>query len=162
MSPAADDLLSRSRADHQRDLIRALLDPACYPHPVRRVEHIETHISDVFLTGAYAYKLKKPLDLGFLNFSTLEQRRLYCEEELRLNRRLAPDLYLEVVAIAGQPSRPRIAGEGEPFEYAVKMRQFDQASTLEHVLARGELTSIHIDEAAELVAQFHATLPPAP
>ena len=92
---------------NSRDLIRALLDPACYPHPVHKVEHIETHISDVFLTGAYAYKLKKPLDLGFLDFSTLEKRRLSCEEELRLNRRLAPDLYLEVVPLTGQPTAPR-------------------------------------------------------
>src|SRR5262252_3536943 len=143
------------------DLIRTLLDPACYPYPVRKVEHIETHISDVFLTGTYAYKLKKPLDLGFLDFSTLEKRRLYCEEELRLNRRLAPDLYLEVVPLTGQPTAPRIGGEGEPFEYAVKMRQFDQAGILGRVLARGELTPCHADEAAELVAHFHAALPPA-
>jgi aminoglycoside phosphotransferase family enzyme/predicted kinase len=147
---------------NSRDLIRALLDPACYPHPVHKVEHIETHISDVFLTGAYAYKLKKPLDLGFLDFSTLEKRRLSCEEELRLNRRLAPDLYLEVVPLTGQPTAPRVGGEGEPFEYAVKMRQFDQAGILGRVLARGELTPTHADEAAEAVAHFHAALPPAP
>ncbi|HXX13115.1 MAG TPA: AAA family ATPase [Burkholderiales bacterium] len=161
MSRAADEVLQERRAECHRDLIRALLDPACYPHSVRKVEHIETHISDVLLTGAYAYKLKKPLDLGFLDFSTLEKRRLYCEEELRLNRRLAPDLYLEVVPLTGQPTAPRIGGEGEPFEYAVKMRQFDQAGILERVLARGELTAAHADEAAELLAQFHAALPPA-
>jgi hypothetical protein len=162
MNSSPDDLLEQPRAGCHRELVRALLDPACYPHPVRRVEHVETHISDVFLTGAYAYKLKKPLDLGFLDFSTLEKRRLYCEEELRLNRRLAPDLYLEVVSLTGRPARPRIAGEGAPFEYAVRMRQFDQAGILERVLARGELTSAHADESAELVAHFHATLPPVP
>jgi len=161
MSRSADEVPQERRAECQRDLIRALLDPACYPHPVRKVEHIETHISDVLLTGEYAYKLKKPLDLGFLDFSTLEKRRLYCEEELRLNRRLAPDLYLEVVPLTGRPAVPRIGGEGEPFEYAVKMRQFDQAGILERVLARGELTAAHADEAAELVARFHAALPPA-
>ncbi len=154
-------LLEHARPDPHRDLIHALLEPACYPHPVRQVEHIETHISDVLLTGAYAYKLKKPLDLGFLDFSTLEKRRWCCEEELRLNRRLAPELYLEVVPISGRPAHPRICGDGEPFEYAVRMQQFDQAGMLEHVLARGELTGAHADEIADLVAGFHATLPPA-
>ncbi len=115
-------LPEHARPDPHRDLVHALLDPACYPHPVRQVEHIETHISDVFLTGEYAYKLKKPLDLGFLDFSTLEKRRLCCEEELRLNRRLAPELYLEVVPISGRPAQPRICGDGEPFEYAVRMQ----------------------------------------
>jgi len=162
VSHSADDLLQQPRADRHGDLVQALIDPACYPHPVRGVEHIETHISDVFLTGPYAYKLKKPLDLGFLDFSTLEKRRFYCEEELRLNRRLAPDLYLEVVPLTGLPAAPRLRGEGEPFEYAVKMREFGQAGILERVLARGELTSAHADEAAELVAGFHATLSPAP
>src|SRR5262245_29105915 len=156
-----DDLPRRPGAEGYRVLIRALLDPACYPHPVQRVRHVETHISDVFLTGAYAYKLKKPLDLGFLDFATLEKRRWYCEEELRLNRRLAPDLYLEVVPLTGQPAAPRIGGERAPFEYAVKMRQFDQAGMLEQVLARGELSSAHADEAAELVAYFLTSLPPA-
>jgi aminoglycoside phosphotransferase family enzyme/predicted kinase len=156
------DLSKRTASDRHLDLVRALLDPARYPHPVRQIEHIETHISDVFLTGEYAYKLKKPLDLGFLDFSTLEKRRLCCEEELRLNRRLAPELYLAVVPITGKPARPRIRGEGEPFEYAVQMRQFDQAGMLECVLARGELAAGHADEIAELVAGFHAALPPAP
>ena len=155
-------LKDRADADPHRDLIRALLDPACYPHPVRQVEHIETHISDVLLTGAYAYKLKKPLALGFLDFSTLEKRRLCCEEELRLNRRLAPELYLEVVAISGRPAQPRVGGDGKPFEYAVRMRQFDQGGMLERVLARGEFTGAHAYEIADLVASFHATLPRAP
>jgi aminoglycoside phosphotransferase family enzyme/predicted kinase len=129
---------------------------------VRKIEHIETHISDVFLTGDYAYKLKKPLDLGFLDFSTLQKRRFCCEEELRLNRRLAPELYLDVVPITGQPARPRVGGGGEPVEYAVRMRQFDQAGMLERVLVRGELTGAHADEIADVVARFHAALPSAP
>src|SRR5215510_5413328 len=144
------------------DLIRTLLDPACYPYPVRKVEHIETHISDVFLTGTYAYKLKKPLDLGFLDFSTLEKRRHYCEEELRLNRRLAPDLYLAVLPITGEPAHPRLGGEGPILEYALQMRQFDQSGLLDRLVARGELADRHLDELAEMVAQFHAHLPGAP
>ena len=77
--------------------VRSLLDPRCFPHPVDHVELIETHISWVLLAGDYAYKLKKPVDLGFLDFSTLERRAHFCAEELRINRRLAPDLYLDVV-----------------------------------------------------------------
>ena len=155
-------LLQQVRPDPHRDLVRSLLDPVCYPHPAHKVEHIETHISDVFLTGDYAYKLKKPLNLGFLDFSTLEKRRFFCEEELRLNRRLAPELYLDVVPITGEPGHPRIGGDGEPIDYAVRMRQFDQAGMLEHVLDRGQLTGAHMDEIADLVAGFHTALPPAP
>jgi hypothetical protein len=82
------------------ELVAALRDPARYPHPAEAVELIETHISWVFLAGEYAYKVKKPVNLGFLDFSTLQARRFYCEEELRLNRRTAPELYLGVVPIA--------------------------------------------------------------
>ncbi len=82
-------------------LVAALRDPARYPHPVRRVELLQTHISWVLLTGSYAYKIKKPVNLGFLDFTTLAARRHFCEEELRLNRRLAPDIYLDVVPITG-------------------------------------------------------------
>src|SRR5690606_1039552 len=101
-------------------LIEALLDPRCYPHPVDSVRLMETHISWLLLTGAYAYKIKKPVSLDFLDFSTLERRRHYCEEELRLNRRFAPRLYLDVVPISDGPAHPRMEGTGEPVEYAVK------------------------------------------
>ncbi len=89
--------------DTQARLIEALQQPAAYPHPVGQVEHIETHISHLLLAGAFAYKIKKPVDFGFLDFSTLQRRHHFCEEELRLNRRLAPQLYLAVVAIRGTP-----------------------------------------------------------
>ena len=79
-------------------LIQALREPSCYPHPVETVRVVETHISCVLLAGEFAYKLKKPVDLGFLDFSTLERRRHFCEEELRLNRRTAPQLYLDAVS----------------------------------------------------------------
>jgi hypothetical protein len=112
----------------QQAVLRGLLRPQGYPHAVGVIERIETHISTVLLTGHYAYKIKKPLSLGFLDFSTLAARRHFCEEELRLNRRLAPDLYLDVVAICGSPDAPYLASrdaEGA-IEYAVKMRQFPQ------------------------------------
>src|SRR5690349_19730052 len=98
--------------DESAALARALLSPECYPHAVDGVELHETHISRVFLAGAFAYKLKKPVALGFLDFSTLEARRHYCEEELRLNRRFAPALYMGVVEIRGPAATPRIGGSG--------------------------------------------------
>ena len=103
-------------------LIESLKDPSVYSHPVSEIRILETHISWVILTGLFAYKIKKPVDLGFLDFSTLTLRYQACLEELRLNRRIAPNLYLEVIAISGTPVTPRLAGDVEPFEYALKMR----------------------------------------
>jgi aminoglycoside phosphotransferase family enzyme/predicted kinase len=142
-------------------LARALAQPRAYSPAPAEVVHLETHISHVFLTGTWAYKIKKPLDLGFLDFSTLEKRRRCCLDELRINRRLAPELYADVVPITGSVDRPAVEGAGTPIEYAVKMRQFSQEGMLEQVLARGELTPALIDGIADQVAQFHTRLPPA-
>ena len=94
-------------------LIEALSVPAAYPEAVERIEVRQTHISVVFLAGPYAYKLKKPVNLGFLDFTTLEKRRHYCEEEVRLNRRLAPTVYRGVVPVARTPDGLRVEGAGE-------------------------------------------------
>jgi hypothetical protein len=142
--------------------IARLLEPGFYPHPVGTVELVETHISWVLLTGSYAYKVKKPLDLGFLDFSTLEKREHCCREELRLNRRLAPHIYLEVVAITGTPESPVLAGPGTPIEYAVKMRQFAQDGLLDRRLAAGTLPAELIDRLARRVAEFHGGIERAP
>ncbi len=137
-------------------LIRALLtDPACYDHPVGNVQLTETHISWVLLTGDYAYKIKKPVNLGFLDFSTLELRRQDCIDELRLNRRLAADIYLDVVAITGSVDAPRINGTGNAIEFAVKMRQFPSDATLDGLAERGELGNMQIDALAARLAHFH-------
>jgi aminoglycoside phosphotransferase family enzyme/gluconate kinase len=122
---------------------------------VAGVRVLETHISWVLLTGAWAYKIKKPVDLGFLDFSTLELRRHFCEEELRLNRRLAPQLYDAVVEIRGTPDAPRVEGAGPVLEYAVKMREFAQDALASRVLAANRLTPHHIDQLAAIVAAFH-------
>ena len=140
-------------------LISALQDSGHFPHPVSTVKLIETHISWLLLTGDYAYKIKKPLDLGFLDFRELEARRHYCEEELRLNRRLAEPVYEAVVPITGTPEAPVVNGEGTPQEYAVRMRQFDPEKTLDRLSERGELTPEHLDELAQRVATFHETVP---
>ena len=137
-------------------LIDKLQNPALYEHPVQHFQVIETHISWVLLTGPYAYKIKKPVDLGFLDFSTLAKRRHYCEEELRLNQRLAPELYLAVIAITGTVSQPALDGNGPVIDYAVKMREFAQSAQLDRALSRGELRSQHIVSLAAAVARFHA------
>jgi hypothetical protein len=139
-------------------LVERLRDPACFPHAVRRVALLETHISWVLLTGEYAYKLKKPLDLGFLDFSTLAARRRACEEEIRLNRRTAPQLYLEVVPITGTEAAPKMGGAGAALDYAVKMREFPQEALLDRVAARGELGLRLMDQLAAAIARFHASV----
>ena len=144
---------------NQSRLVEALHDPACYPHPVQPIRIIETHISIVVLTGPFAYKIKKPVDLGFLDFTTLEKRRLYCDEELRLNSRFAPEIYLDVVRISGTPETPRIGGTGEIIEYAVRMREFPQEALADRVLARGELTPRQVDALSAGIARFHSDAP---
>jgi len=140
---------------HDR-LIQALTDRAVYEHPTAEITVMQTHISWVVLTGPYVYKIKKPVNLGFVDFSTLAQRYFFCQEELRLNRRLAPQLYLEVVALYGTPERPHFHDQGAPIEYAVKMAQFAQETLLSHLIAVSQLQVSHIDRLAHEVSAFHA------
>ena len=100
-------------------LIAALQNPALFPHPVEAFQVIETHISWVLLTGPYAYKIKKPVNFGFLDFTELDARRHFCEEELRLNQRLAQDLYLDVLPIGGSEDAPSLDGSTPAIEYAL-------------------------------------------
>jgi len=137
------------------ELIRALQDPALYDHPVEDFSVIETHISWVILTGHFAYKIKKPVNLGFADFSTLAKRQYFCTEELRLNRRYAPDLYLDVVAIRGSRTQPRLAGNSEAIEYAVKMREFSQHNLLSTFAGEQRLESAHIDAMADVITDSH-------
>ncbi|MEX2287749.1 MAG: AAA family ATPase [Planctomycetaceae bacterium] len=139
-------------------LIRSLQRPSAYRHNVADIELVETHISWVLLTGQFAYKIKKPVDLGFVDFTSLQRRRFFCEEELRLNRRLAPQLYLDVTPITGTPASPTVGGEGDAIEFAVRMRQFPQPALLSRVLERGELSAEQVDELAAEVADFHAAI----
>lgn len=133
----------------------ALLRPQAYPHAVDDVVLRETHISWVFLTGRFAYKVKKPVQTPFLDFSTLELRRTYCEEEVRLNQRMAPDLYLDVAPITGTVEAPHVGGDGKPMEFAVRMRQFAEEGLLARMLSAGVLTAAHVDELACVLTQFH-------
>ncbi len=145
--PGADDSLP--------PLVSALRDRACFDHPTEAIVVLQTHISYVLLTGTYAYKIKKPVSLPFLDFSTLEFRRHYCDEELRINRRLASELYLDVVPITGTPQAPRVNGDGKAIEYAVKMIQFPDADRLDRVADRGELCDTHVRALAGKIAGFH-------
>ena len=135
--------------------INNMLSAKVYDHPVSQIELVETHISWVVLTGDYAYKMKKPVDFGFLDFSTLEKRHYCCNQELRLNRRLAPEIYLDVVNITGSADEPRISGSGDAFEYAIKMTQFPQSAQLDNMLAAGKLKTEHMDAIAQMTADFH-------
>lgn len=146
--------------DFGRKLIEQLRDARCYPHPVKRVRVLETHISWVLLAGRYAYKIKKPVDLGFLDFTDALQRKFYCEEEIRLNRRLAPHLYLDVVTIGGDAQSPRIGGF-PAVEHAVRMRRFAASRLMLAMIQREAVTADHIDRLAASLADFHAGLPPA-
>jgi uncharacterized protein len=139
------------------ELIEALSDPAAYPHPAGRVEVRQTHISVVFLAGEYAYKVKKPVVLGFVDFSTPEARLHFCQEEVRLNRRLAPDVYLGVVRVTRDGGAVRVEGQGETVEHAVKMRRLPEGATLLGYLRRGELTRGVVEEVTRRVAAFHAS-----
>ena len=141
-------------------LIDTLQQMDSWPHDVAEIQVIDTHISWVILTGEYAYKIKKPVDFGFLNFTTLEQRKHFCEEELRLNQRLAPDIYLEVVGINQGENGISIGEVGEnTLEYAVKMRQFAQNQRLDQLL-QGQRFELHwIDDLAEQIAEFHQNVP---
>lgn len=146
---------------NQRNLIRSLQNLSVYPHGTDRFQMIETHISWVFLCGPYAYKLKKALNLGFLDFTTLDKRKFYCTEELRLNGRLAPELYLAVVPITGTPEQPQLGGPGAAIEYAVKMRRFPQEALLSNRADQQRLEKTHIDQIIAQVADFHQTIPAA-
>ena len=138
-------------------LIASLDNPLAFGHPVKYIRLIETHISWVILTGNYAYKIKKPVDYGFLDFSTLEKRHFYCEEELRLNRRFAPEIYLQLVEIRGSQSAPRLRGNGEVIEYAIKMLEFPQQCLLSAHATRQDLSAALVDAIATTVSRVHAT-----
>lgn len=140
----------------QAHLIQALQDPSLYPHSITKFQVIETHISWVLLTGPFAYKIKKSVDFGFVNFTTLGKRKFFCEEEMRLNKRLAPQLYNKVLPIFGSSLNPTFESQGLPIEYAVQMQQFTQEKRLDELLTKGGVQERHILQFAEDLASFHS------
>ena len=138
--------------------ICGLLEPDAYPHAVSGLQLIETHISWVFLTGEYVYKVKKPVDLGFVDFSTLERRKFFCEEELRLNQRTSRHLYLDIVPIGIVNGSPKV-GLQPAADYAVRMRQFPADARLDRRLEAGGVEAEDLQKTASMLAEFHAQLP---
>ena len=138
-------------------LVQQMLKADFYPHPVTEpVRLMQTHVSQVLLTGDYVYKLKKPVNFGFLDYSTLEKRKHFCEEEIRLNQRGAASLYLGVVPLTqAESGQFEVAGSGEPIEYAVKMRQFPQSALLSDQFERGLVDQEKVRRLATVIAQFH-------
>lgn len=139
------------------DLIRQMLVPEFYPHPVTSpIQLMQTHASYVLLTGEFVYKLKKPVNFGFLDYSTVAKRQHFCTEEIRLNQRGAKELYLEVLPIAKQDNNYHLGDDGEVVDYAVKMVQFPQSALLSNMFEAGTITLEQIEEMGRVVAQFHA------
>ncbi len=138
-------------------VVEAMRSPSFYPHPVATVRFVQTHISWVFLTGDFAYKVKKPVNLGFLDYGTLEKRRALCEKEVRLNSRLAPDVYLGVVEIRRGPQGLRLGGDGVTVETAVKMRELPADRMMDRLLLDGKVTREMVWDVAGMLAKFHAS-----
>jgi len=150
-----------SKLSDHRQLVEALLRSLSV-ETAGEVQLIETHISSVILAGDFAYKLKKPLDFGFLDFTSLERRQHFCHEEIRLNGRLAPAIYLNVVPISGTPEAPVLDGDGVPIEFAVRMRRFSQEALMDHLAAAGELPAEVMEGLGRQIAEFHAQAARAP
>jgi aminoglycoside phosphotransferase family enzyme/predicted kinase len=157
VSSSATDTL-----DFHRTLAQRLCRADAWFEPVKGFELIETHISTLVLAGPYALKLKKPVALDFVDFSTLAQRKHFCEEELRINRRTAPTLYLRVLPVTGSLDAPRLEGAGKPIEWALLMRRFDNALLLDRLAKVGRLTPAQIDVLAQRVAALHELASPSP
>jgi len=136
-------------------LVKALLEPKAYPHNPQRIELVQTQMSFLFLTGDYVYKVKKPVDLGYLDYTTLEKRRFFCHQEVELNRRLSPDTYLEVASIVKREGQIHIGGKGETIEYAVKMRQLPREQMMDSLLSLNRVTEEMVANVAEKLAAFH-------
>jgi len=140
-------------------LVQAMLDPTFYPHHPPPVEFIQTHISYLFLAGDLVYKVKKPVDFGFLDFTTLEKRHYYCQEEVRLNRRFSPDVYLATVPISVDGDAFRLGDDTAVVEYAVKMRRINEDHMLYRLLEAGEVKSEDMQRIGKHLAGAYGTIP---
>lgn len=138
-----------------RTILKSLLKPEAYPEPTNSVEMLQTHVSWIFLTDTHAYKVKKPVDFGFLNFSTIDRRRFYCNEEVRLNRRLCPDTYEGVVELRAAPGGAAFYGDGRIIDYAVRMKRLPADRMLETLVENNDVSSAEIGYVARTIAVFH-------
>jgi aminoglycoside phosphotransferase family enzyme len=139
----------------QKQIVEALMKPEAYGEDPGSIELVQTHISFVFLTKNFVYKMKKAVNLGFLDFTTLEKRHFFCAKELELNRRLCGDMYLEVVPI-NKSDGIKIKGEGETIEYAVKMKRMPQEKMMSKLLEKNKVDDKLVDRIAKIIAEFHS------
>ncbi len=139
----------------RKTINRALLNPEAYPHKPQKIELVQTQMSFIFLTGEYVYKIKKAVNLGYLDYTTLDKRHFFCYQELELNRRLCPGAYLAVVPIVGKKAGLRIEGQGKAIEYAVKMKQLPRDRMMDVLLPRDQVTLEMVAKVAEKLADFH-------
>lgn len=137
-------------------LQKRLLNPEIYPDHPKAIKFIETHISLLFLTGNHVYKVKKPVDFGFLDFTTLEKRMYFCEQEVILNKRLSPDIYLGVVKITHDQDRILFDGKGEVLEYAVKMKQIQEEFLMDKLLEKNKVTPKMVEAVSEKLVHFYS------
>jgi aminoglycoside phosphotransferase family enzyme len=136
-------------------LVQALTNPRAYPHNPKTIELVQTQISFVFLAGDYVYKVKKPVDFGFLDFTTLEKRRFYCQQEVILNKRLCPDFYIGAVPITQEGKEVRVEGNGTAVEYAVKMRPLPDQRMMDRLLRNNQVTPEMVEKIAKRLVEFH-------
>ncbi len=137
-------------------LKKALLEPSIYPDNPKEIKFLETHISLLFFTGNFVYKIKKPVNFGFLDFTTLEKRRYFCEQEVYLNRRLSPDIYLGIIHITFDGRNVSIGGSDETIEYAVKMKQIPEEFLMDQLLKKGKVTKEMIEAISERLVDFYS------
>lgn len=145
-----------------RNTLKSLMKPEAYPETVTVVKLVQTHVSYIFLTDSHAYKIKKPVDFGFLNFSTIDRRRFYCNEEVRLNRRLCPDIYEGVVELRESPSGAAFHGNGTIIDYAVKMKRLPADRMLDKLVDAGAVSAADMREISRTIAGFHLLAPTSP
>ena len=139
----------------EKRVLKSLLKPSAFDEPTTTVRLMQTHVSFLFITDHFVYKIKKPVDMGFLNFTTLDRRRFYCNEEVRLNRRLCPDIYLGVLEVRDSPHGANLRGDGTVIDYAVKMKRLPEERMLDRLLDENAVSDGDIRRIARHIAAFH-------
>jgi len=145
-----------------RSILKSLLKTEAYPEPTSTVSMVQTHVSWIFLTDKHAYKVKKPVDFGFLNFSTIDRRRFYCNEEVKYNSRLCPDIYIGVVELRGFQGGAAFHGDGPVIDYAVKMKRLPAERMLDQLVVKNSVSTSDMKAVAHVIAEFHRTAPTSP
>lgn len=138
------------------NILNEMLNPETYDEQTSYVKVVQTHISWVFLTGKYAYKVKKPVNFGFLDYSTLEKRKFFCEQEVILNSRLSKELYLGALPIAEKGGKLKVNGEGNIVEYTVKMKELPSEALMSNLLKKNKVSKSDVQRIAEILSDFHS------